>query len=286
MDRTSSIVVDQANIDQLRAWDGEEGAYWAANADRFDRAVAEHHHRLLSAAAISGRDRVLDIGCGTGQTTRDAARQASEGSAVGVDLSAQMLEVARRRAVADGLANASFLQADAQIHAFDEGGFDVAISRTGAMFFADRAAAFANIARALAPGGRLALVTWQGPADNEWLQEITGALSVGRELPPPPPEAPSPFSLSDPSVVRAVLTSGGFDDVELLGIEAPMWFGADADDAQRFVLGLMGWMLQDLDVGSRARAEAQLGATMAAHATVEGVRFGSAAWVITARRAP
>ena len=284
MGATGSIPVDAANIDQLRAWDGEEGAYWAANADYFDRAVAEHHRRLLSAAAIAGSDRVLDIGCGTGQTTRDAARQASDGSAVGIDLSAQMLDVARSRAAAEGLTNVTFVQADAQIHGFDAAAFDVAISRTGAMFFADRAAAFANIAGALVPGGRLALVAWQGLAGNEWLREISGALAAGRDLPAPPSDTPGPFSLSDPTVVRDVLTSAGFDDIAVDGCEAPMWFGADAADAHRFVLGLMGWMLQGLDDEGRERALEGLATTMASHATDGGVLFESAAWVITARR--
>ena len=284
MGATSSIPVDAANVEQLRAWDGEEGAYWAGNADYFDRSVAEHHRRLLEAAAIAGSDRVLDIGCGTGQTTRDAARQAPDGSALGVDLSAQMLDVARSRAAAEGLTNVSFIQADAQIHGFDAAVFDVAIGRTSAMFFADRVAAFTNIAGALVPGGRLALVTWQGLAGNEWLREISGALAAGRDLPTPPSDAPGPFSLSDPRVIRDVLTSAGFDDIAVDGSEAPMWFGADAADAHRFVLGLMGWMLQGLDDEARGRALEDLEATMASHATEAGVLFESAAWVITARR--
>ena len=284
MGATSSIPVDAANIDQLRAWDGEEGAYWAANADYFDRSVTEHHQRLLEAAAIAGSDRVLDIGCGTGQTTRDAARRASDGSALGIDLSAQMLDVARSRAAAEGLNNASFIQADVQIHRFETAAFDVAISRTGAMFFADPTAAFTNIAGALVPGGRLALVAWQGIAGNEWLREISGALAAGRDLPTPPPDAPGPFSLSDPSVVRDVLTTAGFDDIAIDGAEVPMWFGADATDAHRFVLGLMGWMLQGLDDEGRGRALQGLAATMASHETKAGVLFDSAAWLITARR--
>ena len=284
MGATSSIPVDTANIGQLQAWDGDEGAYWAANADYFDRSVTEHHRRLLEAAAIAGGDRVLDIGCGTGQTTRDAARQAPDGSALGVDLSAQMLDVARRRAAGEGLTNVSFIQADAQIHAFDAAAFDVAISRTSAMFFADRAAAFTNIAGTLVPGGRLALVTWQGLAGNEWLREISGALAAGRALPTPPADAPGPFSLSDPTVVRDILTTAGFDDISVDGSEAPMWFGADAADAHQFVLGLMGWMLQGLDDEGRERALDGLAATMSSHATEAGVLFESAAWVITARR--
>ncbi|MGH9085242.1 MAG: class I SAM-dependent methyltransferase [Acidimicrobiales bacterium] len=284
MGATSSIPVDAANTAQLGAWDGDEGAYWAANAEHFDRSVAEHHRRLLAAAAIADPDRVLDIGCGTGQTTRDAARLAPRGTALGVDLSSRMLDHARRRAAAERLTNATFVQADAQIHPFDPASFDLAVSRTGAMFFADQAAAFANVARALVPGGRLVLVTWQGLAGNEWIREISGALAAGRDLPAPPPDAPGPFSLSDPDRVRAALTSAGFEDVELEGFDAPMWFGTDADDGHRFVLGLMGWMLEGLDDTGRTRAIDDLRTTMAAHATPDGVLFDSAAWVISAVR--
>jgi SAM-dependent methyltransferase len=93
-----SIAVDPANIDQARAWDGDEGAYWADNAERFDRFIATHHAPFLAAAAITATDRVLDIGCGTGQATRDAARAATAGSALGVDLSTRMIDCARQAA--------------------------------------------------------------------------------------------------------------------------------------------------------------------------------------------
>jgi cyclopropane fatty-acyl-phospholipid synthase-like methyltransferase len=138
MTATSSLPVDASNAGQLRAWDGDEGAYWAAHAEHFDRAVARHHVRLMAAAAIGEDERVLDIGCGTGQTTLDSARAAGDGSALGTDLSAAMLAVARRRAVEEGVTNARFEQVDAQVHPFEPKAFDAVISRTGAMFFGDR----------------------------------------------------------------------------------------------------------------------------------------------------
>ncbi len=284
MTPTDAVPVDSSNIEQLHAWDGDEGCYWADNAEYFDRSVALYHERLLAAATIGERDHVLDVGCGSGQTTRDAARAASTGFALGVDLSSRMLDYARRRAADQGLTNVRFAQADAQIHAFEPGASDVAISRTAAMFFGDHAAAFSNIGRALRPGGRLVLVTWQPLPGNEWIREISGALAAGRDLPVPPPDAPGPFALSDPDCIRALLTSAGFDDVELTGTTAGMWFGNDAHDAHRFVLGLMGWMLEGLDDAHRARAVDALHATMAAHETPDGVLFESAAWTIQATR--
>ena len=284
MTATSAVPVHPSNADQLQAWDGDEGAYWAEHTRYFDRSVAAYHERLLAAAAITGSERVLDIGCGTGQTTRDAARAAADGSAAGVDLSVRMLEVARRQAAEEGVTNVSFEQVDAQIHPFLSESFDVAISRTGAMFFGDLTAAFTNIGRALVPGGRLALVAWQPLGANEWIREISGALAAGRDLPAPPPDAPGPFSLSDPDRVRGILTAAGFNRVELEGTTAGMWFGTDVDDAHRFVLGLMGWMLEGLDDTGRARAMDVLRTTMAAHQTSDGVVFDSAAWTITATR--
>jgi SAM-dependent methyltransferase len=281
---TASVPVDSTNVAQLGAWDGQEGAYWAEHAGRFDRSVAAYHERMMALAAIGERDRVLDIGCGTGQTTRDAARAATAGIAHGVDLSSPMLAYARRRAAEDGLSNVAFTQADAQIHPFEPGGYDVAISRTGAMFFGDRDAAFTNIGRALRQGGRLVLVTWQPLQHNEWIREISGALAAGRDLPGPPPDAPSPFSLSDPDRVRELLGSAGLDDVELEGMTAGLWLGADADDAHRFVLGLMGWMLEGLDDTGRAKAVEALHTTMSTHATAGGVLLGSAAWITQATR--
>ena len=283
MTATDAVQVDPSNVEQLRAWDGEEGAYWADNAEYFDRSVAAYHERLFAMAAIGVHDRVLDIGCGTGQTTREAARAASGGSALGVDLSSRMLDYARRRAAEEKVTNVTFAQVDAQIHPFDPDGYDVAISRTAAMFFGDQEAAFANISRALRSGGRLVLVAWQPLAGNEWVREISGALAAGRALPAPPPGR-GPFSLSEPDRVRALLAGAGFADLELEGTTAGMWFGNQADDAHRFVLGLMAWMLEGLDDAGRARAVDALHATMTAHETPKGVLFDSAAWIISATR--
>lgn len=282
---TGSLQIDPTNAEQTRAWDGEEGAYWAAHADHFDRAVALHHVRLLSAAEIGAAERVLDIGCGTGQTTRDAARAASAGAALGVDLSRAMLEVARRRAIDEGVTNARFDQVDAQVHPFQTDAFDIVISRTGATFFGDLVAAFTNIRRAVRPGGRLAVLTWQALPGNEWIREFSAAMAAGRELPVPPPDAPGPFALADPDRARTVLVTAGFADIHLEPLHEPMWFGDDAEEAQRFISGLLGWMLDGLDDTGRRRASDALRDTMAEHETPEGVFYESAAWLIRARRA-
>jgi SAM-dependent methyltransferase len=280
----SVVAVDPANRDQLRAWDGDGGAYWAARAEHFERVVARYTAPFFAAAGIRPDDRVLDVGCGAGGTTREAARQAPVGEAVGVDLSSAMLEVARRTAEREGRTNVRFVQADAQVHPFPAGSFDVAISRTGAMFFADPAAAFTNIGRALVAGGRLTLLVWQAPAANEWFSEIARSLAPGRPLPTSQPDVPGPFSLADPDRVRTILGTAGFAEVDVTGVAEPEWFGRDVDDAVAFIQGVAGWMLEGQDDEARARALGDLRRSAERHLTEDGVEFGSAAWLVTARR--
>jgi SAM-dependent methyltransferase len=287
MAATRVLAVDPSNADALRAWDGDDGDYWSRNERIFDGSVSRYREPFFAAAAIAPGARVLDVGCGTGQTTRDAARLARDGgAALGVDLSSRMLDVARRRAAEEGIDNVEFLQADAQVHRFGDGRYDVAISRTGTMFFGDPVAAFANIMRALRPEGRVVLLVWQALERNHWIRDFSAALSGGRDMPTPPPDAPGPFSLSDPDRVRSLLSTAGLVDVELEGVSEPMYFGDDADDAERFVrgLGFTGFMLRDLDDEGRASALAALRASIEAHETPDGVLYASAAWIVTARR--
>jgi SAM-dependent methyltransferase len=279
-----TVRVDPSNAEQLRAWDGDSGAFWTAHADRFNEGVAAYHGQLLAAAAIEPTATVLDIGCGSGQTTRDAARQATDGSALGVDLSSRMIELARRLAERQHIANATFEQADAQVHPFAAGHFDVAISRSGSMFFGDAPAAFTNIARALRPGGRLVLMAWQSLQRNEWISAVRTALAAGRDMPMPPPGKPGPMALSEPDYVRALLTTAGFEHVRLDGLSEPMFYGHDVDDAFEFVTAQYAQMTQGLDADTRARAFDELRSSLAAHQTDQGILYSSATWLIQAQR--
>jgi ubiquinone/menaquinone biosynthesis C-methylase UbiE len=278
-------VTGVANVEMAKAWE-EEGARWAEQAERYDATVRRHSLRLLHAARISADDRVLDIGCGCGETTRDAARLAVSGLALGVDLSARMLVRARERARAEGLTNVRFEQADAQVYPFEPEGFDLAISRFGAMFFADPVAAFGNIGRALRPGGRLALLSWQELERNEWLLALREALAMGRTLPEPPVGAPGPFGLAEADAVRRILAEARFEEIDLDEVREPVSFGSDAEDAFGFArtTGPVKGLLDELDAPTAARALEALRATLAAHETPEGVLFDSRAWLITARR--
>ncbi len=278
------MTVDPSNVSQAESWDGEGGAFWAANAEQFDLAMGGFQAPFLAAAQIGPASRVLDFGCGTGQCTRDAARLASSGTVLGVDISTAQLDLGRRVAAAEGLANVTFTRADVQVHPFPSGAFDVALSRMGSMFFGDPNAAFANLARAVAPDGRLVLLVWQGIEGNEWFREIMAALDVGRDLPPPPPGAPGPFALADPALVRDLLIGAGFAEPDFEPLNARMDYGPDVEAAYTLVSGLAGWRLDGLDEEGRAAGLAALRASLEAHAGPNGVTYDSAAWLITAIR--
>ena len=275
------------NVDQAQDWDGDEGAAWVQHEERYNAAMRRHHGRLLERLQIGSHDRVLDVGCGCGQTTRDAARAAKSGRAFGVDLSARMIARARERGLAEHLTNVAFEQADAQVYPFEPGAFDLAMSRFGGMFFTDRAAAYTNIARALRPGGRLALLAWQELRNNEWILAIRGALAAGRTLPEPPLGGPGPFGLADVSGVRSMLEQAGFRDVGFDDVSEPVYFGRDGDDAFEFVstFGFTKNLLKELDDRGRAQVLEQLRALLKKHGTSRGVELGTRAWLITARRA-
>lgn len=270
------------NTAQAEAWNGYEGGHWADNQRRYDAVNSGFNEALL--AIVGAEDRVLDIGCGNGQLTRLAARRARH--ATGVDLSAPMLARARASAAAEGVANVTFDQADAQIHPFGDGAFDVAMSRFGIMFFADPVAAFANIARALRPGGRVAFLSLRPIGDGD-LGRAYAALR--RHLPPAPerePGAPGPESLSDPARIRRILTEAGFTRVAPAPVEADQIWGRDARDAAEF---LRGWgpvrfALDRQDPVVAARALADLTDTMRAFERDGAVRLRGEAWLTTATR--
>lgn len=279
-------MADVANEAMRQAWDGPEGESWAALADRFERARQGHRAVLLRAAGLVAGENVLDVGCGNGASTLEAAVAAAPGWVVGIDLSSAMLANARARAAAAGMSNVTFVHADAQVHVFEPGSFDVVISNAGAMFFDDQVAAFTNLHGALTPGGRIILFVWQAVDENEWLTELRRALAVGRELPTPPVGMPSPFGLADPKHVRERFTRTGYSDIAIEDSRPPMLAGLDVESAFAFMSqeSPARGMLADLHDAQRTAALDKLRAVVAEHATPEGVLFGTAGWLITASR--
>ncbi len=281
MDNAVTLEVDPDNAGQLRDWDGEHGAYWAEQAEIYDASVARYQTALLAAIAAQPGERVLDVGCGSGQVAIDVVRSVPGTTAVGADLSSAQLDVARARA---GDLPVELVQADAQVHDFGAGAYDVVVSRTGTMFFSDPGKAFANLARATKPGGRLVMLVWRSVEANEWLREFLGAIGRVRPLQPPPADAPGPFALSDPDRVRRLLEGAGWADVDLVAHDQLMWFGPDADRATSFIVGQMAWLLGTLDDERKRQAVANLHHVMAAHAGTHGVLLASGGWLVTARR--
>jgi SAM-dependent methyltransferase len=278
-------VSEVPNLDQARAWDGDDGDRWVRQADRYDAAIMDYREELLRAAAVRPGEAVLDVGCGCGWSTIATARAADGGRVVGVDLSGGMLDVARARADEAGLA-IELEQADAQVHPFEAGAFDVAISSFGVMFFSDVDAAFANLGRAVRPGGRVAFVAWAPMDRNEWQTEVRAALAMGRDLPSPPPGAPGPFAFGDPAHAVGALERAGFGDVDVREVACPFRAGADPEDAWEFLrhTGPVAGLTESLDEETRAAALDRLHEVLRARHADDGVSFGSLAWIITARK--
>ena len=252
--------------------------------DFYDAELRAHHEHLRAAYGIGPGDEVLDIGCGTGLTTRDAARAAAPGRVVGVDVSERMLQRARELTAAEGLANASYERGDAQVHRFDAARFDVAISRFGTMFFADPLAAFANIAAALRAEAGLVLLVWQRLERNEWVRLIDAAL--GDAVQPTPPGL-DPFSLGDAERTARILETAGFDDIRFEEVHEPVLYGHDLDAALAVVTGFQSTSaaLASLSDGEAARTVERLREMLAAHYSDErGVALDSRSWLVTARR--
>ena len=255
------------------------------DADFYDAELRRHNVHFRSAADVRSGDHVLDIGCGTGEATRDAGRAAVNGSALGADISASMVERARRLTEAEGLRNVSYEHGDAQSHRFSPAAFDVCISRFGAMFFNDSVDGFTNIGRALRRGGRLILLVWQHPDLNEWFTAPRHAL-VGSKPSVPSASDTEPFSLADPASTRRILTSAGFAEISFTAVHEPVYYGANSDAAYDAVLRLRHArdLLARLDVATGEHALDRLRAVLEAHDTAGGVLFDSRAWIITARR--
>jgi ubiquinone/menaquinone biosynthesis C-methylase UbiE len=255
------------------------------HATGYDAELRRHNEVLRRAAGVRLHDHVLDIGCGTGQTTRQAARTARSGSAFGVDVSASAIERARELARAEGLRNVTFEHADAQVHRFPPERFDLAMSRFGTMFFDDPVTAFANIGRALRPGGRLVMMVWQAHERNEWDVAIHRSLEAAGG-PVAGAGGPDTFSLADPPTVKKILRAAGFAGVAFTDVHEPVYYGPDVAAALDWVRGFTSTraIVERLGPAAAARAVERLRAALATHLSDDGVWFDSCAWIVTAHR--
>jgi len=271
------------NQDQIDYWNGPAGQRWAEAQQNMDRNMASIHAALVRFAAVKPGERVLDIGCGCGTTSFAFADAAgATGHVTGVDISAPMLGVARARA---GSRPVDFVEADASAYPFKQA-FDAVTSRFGVMFFADPGAAFANIRKALKPGGRLAFVCWRAMPENVWaFAPFAAARDLLPAQPPPDPHAPGPFAFADSARLKSILEGAGFADVTIEKLDTVMHMAATAKEAAQFTLGIgpLARAAADADDQTRAKIVERVTVAMQKFETPEGVSPPAACWLVGAR---
>ena len=276
-----------ANTDQIAHWNGEAGEAWVRDGERYAAMLGPFGDRVLDAMAPQPGERVLDIGCGSGDLAIDVAdRVAPTGSVLGLDISRPMLDDAAARAARAGTDNVEFREGDAQVAPLPPASFDAACSRFGVMFFEDATAAFSNIRSALRSQGRLVFVCWRDLMFNEYV--VLPAAAALEHLPAPNVEAlsgPGPYSLADPDLVRRVLTDAGYTDIDLVEVDEQISMGDDAESVAGFFRRheFAEILFKDAPAVAAERAWAAIEAGLREHETADGVRLTGAAWLVSAR---
>lgn len=277
------------NADQIELWNRDEALHWVAEADRYDGQLRPLGDAAMERAAFRPGERVLDVGCGCGQTTMAiAARVGPSGSVTGIDISEPMVRRAAETANQEAIDNVSFELADAQTHELSASSFDAAYSRFGIMFFSDPVAAFANLARALRPGGRLVFACWRELGQQPWV--LVPAVAALEHVPLPDlgePGQPGMFALADPDRTRSILTQAGFVDVAVDAVDRPITYagGGSADQVVDFLrAGNFGQtLLADAAPDAAWAAMAAARDALAQYETPEGVVLDAGIWVVSAR---
>lgn len=275
-------MTNASNADQIAYWNGDVGARWAAQQTRLDAMLAPISEAVLKVANVQAGERVLDIGCGCGDTSIKLAK--SGATVLGADVSAPMLALAKRRAAE--VSGAAFVEADAAAHAFQPGTFDLLFSRFGVMFFANPDLAFANMRKALKQTGRAAFVCWRDWRENEWVR--VPIMAVRPHVPPQPqlgPEDPGPFAFADPARVRRILANGGFDAITLKPFDTAVEIGNTLDDAVAYLqeFGPISRALKDASPAQKAQAATALRDVLAPYAKAAPIKLGAAVWIVTAK---
>ena len=278
------------NQEQIRYWNEQGGPRWVQLQQKLDVQIGPLGLVALQRATIQPGARVVDVGCGCGQTSLELAELVGpNGFVLGIDISQPMLNRARDRQQELGVTNLEFRTADAQTHQFDRERFDIAFSRFGVMFFEDPTAAFRNLRTALRPNGRLTFLCWQALDKNAWANvPLKAALQHVPPPPPPVPGAPGPFAFADPERVRQILTNAGFTAVHCEPYEAVLSMGgaATVDEAVEFSLeiGPVARLLADADTVTRTRVAQSVREALTLYARSEGVQLPAAVWIVQARR--
>ncbi len=252
--------------------------------------LTHHSEAIFPSLPVREGDRVLDVGCGFGDTAIKLAKLVGQsGEVVGIDCCDAFLNYARKDIAARGLSNISFVRGDAEV-ALPEEQYDFVFARFGTMFFANPVAGLRNMRKALRPGGRMVHIVWRDRADNPWLSMAKDV--VLRFLPQPGADAqtcgPGPFSMSDEATVRAMMTAAGYDEVVLRRVDAPVLVGHDVEDAIAFQLaiGPAGEVFREAgDAAEKSRKEIEAAMTEAINRqkiATDGIVMDSSSWVISA----
>ncbi|WP_422026444.1 class I SAM-dependent methyltransferase [Pyruvatibacter mobilis] len=273
------------NEDQKTFWNGQGGETWVSGQEEMDRFLAPFSDELMVHAAPQAGEHVLDIGCGTGETSLRAAEAVgADGAVHGVDISVPMLELAKARAAAAGLTQARFSVGDAQSDALGDP-VDLVISRFGVMFFENPVTAFGNIRAHVRPGGRMVFACWQPVRENEWVHVGLGIAKKHVEFPPPPdPYAPGPFAFADIERTLGLLTEAGWRNAKASPFAAKLNQGETARDGAEGLM-LRGPISRALAEASEAQKAAVLhDLTEALEAKIidGAVRLDAAIWIVSA----
>ena len=249
-----------------------------------------HSERIFPSLQVHKGDRVVDAGCGFGDTAIELARLVGPtGSVLAVDCCDGFLEYGRRDADAAGLRNVTFLDADVQTYPF-EPVHDFCFSRFGTQFFENPVAGLRNMRTSLKPGGIMTMVVWRGIKDNPWLGH---AKDIVLQFLPPPGEnaqtcGPGPFSMADTGVVTKQLEIAGYRDIQFEQIDAQVFVGKDLDDAAAFQLaiGPAGEVYREAGKLAEQRGDEianALKAELAKYQRPNGLMMDSSSWKVTAR---
>lgn len=212
----NDAISEKPNARQREDWNNDTGRQWLERHQAVDRQIAPFGRRAMDRAEIEPGQRVIDVGCGCGETTVEiAARVGDHGRVLGVDISRPLVEEARRLLREKGAENAGVEEADAQTFPFERERFDLVFSRFGIMFFEDPETAFRNLRSALRAGGRLSFVCWPSPHENQFMIIPLAAAGKHVALPEPgEPDAPGPFAFADLERVQRILSRSGFGEIE------------------------------------------------------------------------
>ncbi len=240
------------NTDQISEWNGALGRRWAESQAEIDRIVVPFGDAALRLAAPQVGERVIDLGCGCGDTSIELARRVGpSGSVLGVDVSRPMLDVARARAGANAGAHLAFMEADASVAALPLN-TDLIFSRFGAMFFAEPVPALRHLRASIRAGGRFVFACWRVPRDNPWAMAplVAARKALGITSAPADPHAPGPFAFADDARLRAMLSQAAFESIDMQRVDAPVFLGATpraaAESAAR--LGPTSMLVRELGI--------------------------------------